>query len=772
MTTITFDAINVPASTSITLTFQCTIDNPLADGTKVTNVATSDFDENTQTPPTSNDSTVTVHSECTTNADCVTTNPCAQNLCVTGHCQFPAGNAGATCRAAADVCDVAEVCTGSSTECPADGFAPSTQLCREAAGVCDVDDFCTGSGAACPTDAKSTDVCRPSAGVCDVPESCDGINNDCPADQFAPSSQLCRGAAGVCDVDDFCTGTSADCSADAKQPDGTSCADTTKCNGDEVCGAGICQPGTPPVCNSNNVCITDSCDPATGCVKTNNNNSCDDGNFCNGPDTCADGSCSVHAGDPCVSSDPFECTIDTCVDNACVHTPEDSICNDNNDCTLDKCIGAGGDEIGCDHKADTVSTADSRAYGISLNLGGSEVIAPMPDSDKKNPDDLLAVPALPVVDVRVLHVEESQSSDANGAAASAEASTAKVKLVQQGLGSLVSADAIQAVVTCDANETTAQCSSTGSTLTNVKINGNKIGDVTEPKDLKIDLPGLLVAHVQLLEQIGRGANAGVPQPDGKKFSSGLTINAIHVTVTLGNTVLTEVIVSHVQADVSFSNANTCESGPRVSGRAYVIGREQPQDILTTLQIGEVNLPPTGGEKNATLADIGPLGDGSNVVAQSRTAASHTEGTVDSGANTASSSSYAFIEDLDILDTGAEPTHPLIGADLVRSECTASANSDGATSSGTAKLIGLTIGGQDVCLALGLGTTCEPAPNTPFPLPLPGTTITLNEQIPDAPGSGSTGITVNAVHITIDGLDAIGLGEIILSSSHCDAATTP
>jgi hypothetical protein len=507
-------------------------------------------------------------------------------------------------------------------------------------------------------------------------------------------------------------------------------------------------------------------------VKTNNNNSCDDGNFCNGPDSCADGSCSVHAGDPCVGSDPFECTIDTCVDNACVHTPEDSICNDNNDCTLDKCIGAGGDEIGCDHKADTVSTADSRAYGISLNLGGSEVIAPMPDSDKKNPDDLLAVPALPVVDVRVLHVEESQSSDANGAAASAEASTAKVKLVQQGLGSLVSADAIQAVVTCNANETTAQCSSTGSTLTNVKINGNKIGDVTEPKDLKIDLPGLLVAHVQLLEQIGRGANAGVPQPDGKKFSSGLTINAIHVTVTLGNTVLTEVIVSHVQADVSFSNANTCESGPRVSGRAYVIGREQPQDILTTLQIGEVNLPPTGGEKNATLADIGPLGDGSNVVAQSRTAASHTEGTVDSGANTASSSSYAFIEDLDILDTGAEPTHPLIGADLVRSECTASANSDGATSSGTAKLIGLTIGGQDVCLALGLGTTCEPAPNTPFPLPLPGTTITLNEQIPDAPGSGSTGITVNAVHITIDGLDAIGLGEIILSSSHCDAATAP
>jgi hypothetical protein len=29
-----------------------------------------------------------------------------------------------------------------------------------------------------------------------------------------------------------------------------------------------------------------------------------------------------------------------------------------------------------------------------------------------------------------------------------------------------------------------------------------------------------------------------------------------------------------------------------------------------------------------------------------------------------------------------------------------------------------------------------------------------------------------VHITIDGLNAIGLGEIILSSSHCDAATAP
>src|SRR5205823_4872493 len=50
------------------------------------------------------------------------TNPCTLDQCDGTHdtCQHPAGNAGAECRPAAGACDVAETCTGTSTECPED----------------------------------------------------------------------------------------------------------------------------------------------------------------------------------------------------------------------------------------------------------------------------------------------------------------------------------------------------------------------------------------------------------------------------------------------------------------------------------------------------------------------------------------------------------------------------------------------------------------------------------------------------------------------------
>src|SRR2546426_307922 len=59
-------------------------------------------------------------------------NPCTPDQCdgTSATCQHPAGNAGAACRAAAGVCDVAETCTGASTSCPADGFQPGTFECR------------------------------------------------------------------------------------------------------------------------------------------------------------------------------------------------------------------------------------------------------------------------------------------------------------------------------------------------------------------------------------------------------------------------------------------------------------------------------------------------------------------------------------------------------------------------------------------------------------------------------------------------------------------
>ena len=50
--------------------------------------------------------------------------------------------------------------------------------------------------------------------------------------------------------------------------DGTSCSDQNVCNGAEVCQAGTCNAGTPPVVDDGNACTADSCDPVTGVAHT------------------------------------------------------------------------------------------------------------------------------------------------------------------------------------------------------------------------------------------------------------------------------------------------------------------------------------------------------------------------------------------------------------------------------------------------------------------------------------------------------------------------
>ena len=58
------------------------------------------------------------------------------------------------------------------------------------------------------------------------------------------------------------------CSATCAFEDaGSSCADGTVCNGDEICdGAGICQLGTPLMCDDGNPCTPDVCDDVGGCL--------------------------------------------------------------------------------------------------------------------------------------------------------------------------------------------------------------------------------------------------------------------------------------------------------------------------------------------------------------------------------------------------------------------------------------------------------------------------------------------------------------------------
>ncbi|HKY64245.1 MAG TPA: vWA domain-containing protein [bacterium] len=212
------------------------------------------------------------------------------------------------------------------------------------------------------------------------------------------------------------------------------CDDGNACNGDEFCGGnGTCQAGTSLTCNDNSLCTTDSCNPASGCVFTpktcddglscsvdscnpqdgqcsfdtsscecdeasdcndgnactdnacvqgecvytnDNGNSCDDGLFCNGTESCDAGECK-HSGDPCAAGgecadscdeetnscndeagtscndgDGNACTSGECNgDGACVSHNNDAECDDGNPCTLDdEC--SGGDCAGTPKSCD------------------------------------------------------------------------------------------------------------------------------------------------------------------------------------------------------------------------------------------------------------------------------------------------------------------------------------------------------------------------------------------------------------------------------------
>jgi hypothetical protein len=95
-----------------------------------------------------------------------------------------------------------------------------------------------------------------------VAETCTGSSADCPTDGFAPTTVVCRAATPgeACDLDEMCTGSSAACPPNTGLPDGTLCDDTTFCNGVQTCSGNVCGGGTDP-CAVGESCdeATDSC---------------------------------------------------------------------------------------------------------------------------------------------------------------------------------------------------------------------------------------------------------------------------------------------------------------------------------------------------------------------------------------------------------------------------------------------------------------------------------------------------------------------------------
>lgn len=294
---------------------------------------------------------------CTALSQCHTPGTCDK---VTGACSNPE-------RAKNSSCNDGNACTATDT-CQAGACVGAGQV------SCSALDQCHVAG-----------VCAAATGICSKPSKPDGVQcNDanpctsgdaCQAGVCTPASQVTCPASNSCHSAGTCDSTTGKCS-DPVKPNGTSCNDGSVCKGPDTCVGGTCT-GAAITCDDKVACTTDSCSEQLGGCTVDSTNcacevaaDCDDGNPCNGVETCsAAKQCLAGTAVNC-SALSNDCNLGACnpATGACVAAPKTNgtTCNDGNACTsADSCqAGAcvGANPVTCPasdqcHDAGTCNTA-------------------------------------------------------------------------------------------------------------------------------------------------------------------------------------------------------------------------------------------------------------------------------------------------------------------------------------------------------------------------------------------------------------------------------
>jgi hypothetical protein len=297
---------------------------------------------------------------CQTSDDCNDNNPCTNDSCKNGLCDYQDAPAGASCDdgnkcTTGDKCDASGKCAGVSKNVD-DGNPCTNDACDPASGnpvytpapgkscsdgnACTDGDKCDGSGQCVGTPKSvddgnecTTDACDPTTGnVSHAP---------------APGCQSCTSNAD-CNDNNPCTNDLCDAGkcAYTSVAQGAKCDDGNKCTTGDACDGGGQCAGVPKNVDDGNPCTSDACDPASGnpVYTPSSGASCNDGNACTLGDQCDVGVCK---GTPKSVDDGNECTTDACdpASGNVSHTPLPNCkpcsvaadCNDNNPCTNDSC---------------------------------------------------------------------------------------------------------------------------------------------------------------------------------------------------------------------------------------------------------------------------------------------------------------------------------------------------------------------------------------------------------------------------------------------------
>jgi len=145
------------------------------------------------------------------------------------------------------------------------------------------------------------------------------------------------GSNADCNDGDPCTNDS--CNGDnicVHTANTSSCDDGLFCTTGETCTAGVCGGGSATDCSgSSDQCNTGSCNEAADACEAspaNEGGSCDDGLFCSTGETCGSGACGGGGATNC--NDGVGCTTDSCNEgtDTCDSTPVDAVCDNGQFC--------------------------------------------------------------------------------------------------------------------------------------------------------------------------------------------------------------------------------------------------------------------------------------------------------------------------------------------------------------------------------------------------------------------------------------------------------
>jgi hypothetical protein len=187
----------------------------------------------------------------------------------------------------------------------------------------------------------------------------------------------------------------------------------------------------------------------------------------------------------------------------------------------------------------------------------------------------------------------------------------------------------------------------------------------------------------------------------------------------------------LQTTASSATQATSYSGRATVVRAALLG-------LTPITLVDAGpLPPSGGAEEASLLNAGAPGLFSADVLHATT----------TGQGNASQSE-ASVANLALTVGGNS-----ISAGFLEARASAMCTDAGATASGSSDITSLSVNGQTIAIS--------GAPNQT--VPLPGGRVIINEQT----SGGQGDITVNALHIIVD-----GVADVIIASAHADITCQP